>query len=129
MDGLGQNRSLFGMAKKAVHKVQPRFKAAKGLPLLKAWRKYRGYTQEQLAEMAGMSPGNISQLEKGLIRYSQDGLEALSEALNCRPGELLSVDPSKEEAIWSLWERATVAEKAQIISVGQALTKKAAGGS
>jgi len=79
--------------------------------------------------MAGMSPGNISQLERGVIRYSQDGLEALAEALNCRPGELLSVDPSKEEAIWSLWERATPAQKAQIVTVGEALTKKAAGGS
>lgn len=117
------------MAKKPDPKVQPRFKALKGLPLLKAWRSYRKYTQEQLAEMAGMSPGNISQLEKGLIRYSQDGLEALALALNCRPGELLSVDPTKEDAIWSLWERATPAQKAQIVAVGEALTKKAAGGS
>lgn len=125
MEGIGQGPHPFGMAKK----VQTRFKAPKGLPLLKAWRSYRKLTQEQLAEQAGMSPGNISQLEKGLIRYSQDGLEALAEALNCRPGELLSVDPTKEDAIWSLWERATAAEKVQIVSVTQALTKRASGGS
>lgn len=125
MEILGQQAHPFGMAKK----VLPRFKKPKGLPLLRAWRKYRSMTGEQLAERAGMTPGNISQLENGLIRYSQDGLEALAEALNCRPGELLSVDPSKEDAIWSLWERATAAEKAQIVAVGQALTKKAAGGS
>lgn len=91
MEGIGQGPHPFGMAKK----VQTRFKAPKGLPLLKAWRSYRKLTQEQLAEQAGMSPGNISQLEKGLIRYSQDGLEALAEALNLPPRRAFVRGPHK----------------------------------
>src|SRR5437016_6511061 len=69
----------FGMAK-----VSPRFKHPPWRKLfVKQWREFRNLTQEQLAERAGMSVGNISQLERGLQGYSMQGLEALSQALNC----------------------------------------------
>jgi len=57
------------------------------------WRKYRGLTQDQLAEMAGLTSGAISQLENGIFAYKQPTLEALAEALECRPGDILSVNP------------------------------------
>ena len=109
------------------HRIKSFLKRSRtiGLPLLKQWRAFRGLTQEQLADRAGMSPGNISQLENGKIHYSQPGLQALAEALNCEPFHVLNVDPTKDEAIWSLWERATEAERAQIVAVSRALVKKA----
>lgn len=112
----------FGMAKR----VQPRFK---GQPrrfrriFLREWRKYRGYTQDQLAEMVDMSVSNISQLERATQGYSQEGLERLAEALRCDPAHLLNVDPTRDEAIWSIWERASEGERRQIVEVSKALTK------
>lgn len=43
--------------------------------------------------MAGLTPGAISQLETGVVAYTQPTLEALAEALGCQPGDMLSVDP------------------------------------
>lgn len=126
MDFLGQEARPFGMAKKVVS----RFKKPKGLPNLKGWRKYRNLTAEALAERAGLTAGYISQLENGGSGYSQEVLETLAEALQVpKPGDLINVDPSKEGAIWSLWENATQAERAQILAVSGAIVKKAAGGS
>lgn len=45
-----------GMAKTVV----PRFKPQRRPNHFKAWRKFRGYTLERAAELAGMSIGNIS---------------------------------------------------------------------
>lgn len=130
MAALGQDARPLRMAKSPAKKVITRFKKPKGLPNLKGWRMYRnGMTAEQLAERTGLTPGFLSQLQNGQSGYTQDTLELLAEALQCRPGDLINVDPSKEGAIWSLWDSATVAEKAQIVAVTQAIVKKAAGAS
>src|SRR5262245_15645125 len=41
---------------------------------IREWRKFRGLTLEQVAQRAGMSVGNISQLERGAQGYSAEGL-------------------------------------------------------
>lgn len=91
---------------------------------LKQWRIYRGLTQEQLAERTGLSVSGISQLENGKQGYSDESLELLADALNCEPGHILNVDPTKEDAIWSIWERAKPGERQQIIAVAKALIGK-----
>ena len=60
---------------------------------LKDWRKHRNLTLEVAAERAGMTAGNLSQLERGTQGYSQTGLEALAEVYDCDPGQLLSQPP------------------------------------
>lgn len=67
-----------GMARK---KNQPWF--------LKEWREHRGLTQERLGELAGRSKAYISQLENGSRAYTQETLEKLAAALECKPGDLL----------------------------------------
>lgn len=112
------------MAKKTAPRVTPRFKATvRRRIFLQQWRKYRNLTQEELADRVGMSKGNISQLEQGVQGYSQEGLEALAEALQCDPGQLLNVDPSKDDAIWSIWERAKPAERTMIVEVAKTIVK------
>ena len=91
---------------------------------LKEWRVYRGYTQEQLAEMVGWSVGNVSQLERGLQGYSQEGLEALAEALRCDPGHILTVNPLQQDGIWSIWETAKEAERQEITGFARYLVEK-----
>ena len=90
---------------------------------VKEWRKFRGLTQEALAEKADMSPTNLSQLENNRQRYSAEGLERLAEALHCEPAQLLMVDPTKDDSMWSIWDRAKPAERQQIIAVAKALVK------
>ncbi len=85
---------------------------------VRAWRKHRGYTQEQLAEMIGATHGAISQLENGKINYTQPMLEALAEALSCEPADLLMRDPSAP--LWSILDdlrRVTPAQQQQIQAI------------
>lgn len=89
---------------------------------LRQWRVYRNLTQEQLADRVGMSVSNISQLERGVQGYSQDGLEALAEALRCDPAQLLTVDPNRDDALWSIWERAKPGDRERIVAVIKAMT-------
>ena len=91
---------------------------------LKEWREYRNLTQEQLAERVGMSVGNISQLERRLQGYSQEGLEALAEALNCEPGQILNVNPTAPDALWSIWERAKEGERKEISDFARYVIEK-----
>lgn len=106
-------------------RVIPRFKkpAVRRRIFVKQWREYRGLTQEQLAERVGWSVGNVSQLERGLQGYSQEGLEALADALQCDPGQLLNVDPSRDDAIWSIWERAKEGERRMIVDIAKTIVK------
>lgn len=83
-------------------KVRPIPKPEKARHFIKEWRKYRGLTQEQLAGRIEQTSGAISQLENGIINYTQPTLEAIAYALRCEPGDLLSRDPNLEGAIVDL---------------------------
>ena len=56
------------------------------------WRRYRGLTQEQLAERAGLSLSSVQRVESGVeIRFS--ALLLVAEALSVPIGPLLSSAP------------------------------------
>jgi transcriptional regulator with XRE-family HTH domain len=69
---------------------------------IKAWRLHRGLTQERLGERVGVTHGALSQLERGLTNYTQPMLEALADALQCEPRDLIVRDPKSE--IWSVFD-------------------------
>ncbi len=102
-------------------KVIPRFKPDRPPHFIKQWRKYRGLTQQRLAERVEMAVPSISQLETGKQGYSQDTLERLADALNCQPGELLMRDPLRDDAPWSLLDALKPETRAQAITVLKAL--------
>ena len=105
-------------------KVIPRFKAKdRRKTFFKEWRKYRLLTLEAAAERARMTAGNISAMERGAQGYTQDGLEALAFAYNAEPAWLLNVDPTKDDAIFSIWERAKPAERVMIVEVAKTIVK------
>lgn len=56
---------------------------------LRAIRKKRGYTQEQLAEMAGISPQHCSGIETGGAKVSLPALVQLCRALDATLDEVL----------------------------------------
>lgn len=106
-------------------KVMPRFKGGNRQPtFFKQWRKHRKLTLEKAAERAGMTAGNLSAMERGAQGYTQEGLEGLAYAYNCDPGQLLTVDPTKGEAIWSIWERAKPGDKLKIMDIAQTIIGK-----
>ena len=90
---------------------------------IKEWRKYRNLTQEQLASRLGVAVSSISQLETGKQGYSQATLEALAEALMCQPADLLMRDPTREEAIWSIWDTLEPAQRDQITEIVKTFRK------
>lgn len=120
MEGKKAGWQTMFMAKiaRAAPKPQPR------RHFVKQWRKFKGLTQEQLAERIGVTPGAISQLEMGRVRYTQNMLEALADEFGCKPGDILNVDPTKEGAMWSIWENLDIATRNQVVEIARTFQKK-----
>lgn len=62
---------------------------------LRAWRKWRGMTQEALAAKIDVTSGAISQFETGENNFTVPTLEKMAAALGCRPGDILSYSPEE----------------------------------
>lgn len=89
---------------------------------IKEWRKFRGLTQERLAERTPFTHGAISQLETGRTSYTQAMLEALAHALDCSPGDLLNVNPYMAGDVVDLMRLINDGNRDQAIRVLKALT-------
>lgn len=85
-------------------KVVPHFKPEKPRYFFKQWRKFRGKTQEELAEEVGVSASTISQLERGLQGFTDSTLAAFADALFCSPGDLLIRDPFDTSSAWRVYD-------------------------
>ena len=88
---------------------------------IKEWRKYRGLTQEQLAERIGIARSYLTKIERGTRRYDQPFLEAAAEALRCEPGDIIMRDPSDADGIWSVWDTLNPLERQQAVAVIRAI--------
>jgi transcriptional regulator with XRE-family HTH domain len=73
--------------------VRSRLKPDKPSHFIRAWRNYRGLSQEKLGSRIGVTHGAISLLERGKIGYTQQTLEALADALQCEAADLLWREP------------------------------------
>lgn len=107
-------------------KVKPHPKPPKMRQFFRAWRKYRGYTQEELAEMVGVTASAISQLETGKQGFMDSTLASLAEALQCEPADLLIRNPLDEDAPWSLWDQvknAPTQKRRDIVAVVQTMLR------
>jgi transcriptional regulator with XRE-family HTH domain len=90
---------------------------------IKQWREHRELTQEDLAERLETSKASISRIEAGQQAYTQDFLEACAEALRTDPASLLMRDPTDDEAVWSLWDKAKVGERQMIEQIVRTVVK------
>lgn len=71
---------------------------AYGQTYLRAWRKHRRLTLEQVVEQVGdLTAASLSRIERGKQPYNQGTLEALAEALRSTPADLLGRDPKEAE--------------------------------
>ena len=86
---------------------------------IRAWRKYRGLTQAQLAERIGIDRSYLSNIETGRRRYDQPFLEAAAEALRCTPADLIVRDPTDPEGIWSIWDQLAPVDRARVVEMAK----------
>lgn len=122
---------IFSTDNYCMKKVTPHFKNAQPRYFFKEWRKKRGMTQEELADAVGVSAPSISQLENGKQGFTDTTLLALSEALNCSPGDLLMRNPLDEDAPWSIWDsvKGSAPEKRrEIVAVVETMLRTGTGG-
>jgi len=98
-------------------------KRARRQTFLRQWREYRNLTQDDLAERLGTSKASISRIEAGQQAYTQDFLEACADALRTDPASLLMRNPTDEEAVWSLWDKAKVGERKMIENIVRSVIK------
>ena len=104
-------------------RIQPNLKKPKPRYFFKEWRKYRGFTQEELAEMVGITAPSVSQLEKGKQGFTDSTLEAFATALTCNPGDLLMRNPLDEDAPWSIWDSIPRLDRPRALRLLKAFTK------
>jgi transcriptional regulator with XRE-family HTH domain len=64
-----------------------------------------------------ITPGALSQLERGETNYTRATLEALADALRCEPGDLLIRNPLDPESPWTIWEKLKAPQRRQAIAI------------
>jgi transcriptional regulator with XRE-family HTH domain len=90
---------------------------------IRQWRKHRGQTLAEVADLVNVSHATISRIETGSQPYSQPILEGIADALDTDPASLLSRDPTDHEAIWSIWDKAQPFERELMVNVVNAIIK------
>jgi transcriptional regulator with XRE-family HTH domain len=90
---------------------------------IRAWRKHRGLTLESLAERISVTPGALSQLERGDVAYTQPMLEALAHALACEPSDLISCPPGKENGLTTIRSQIPLADRPRALEILRVFTK------
>lgn len=67
------------------------------LTLIKYYRKERQMTQEQLAQLTGLTQGQIVRIEQGKTDIGLEQIEIFAKALGVKPYELLPEDWRPEQ--------------------------------
>lgn len=91
---------------------------------IRAWREYRGLSQEKMAGRVEMSRENYSKIENGRVPYNQDFLEQAAIALSCSVSDLLERDPNIDtyiEQLRRLMTQTTEGEQKQILAIAKTL--------
>jgi transcriptional regulator with XRE-family HTH domain len=57
--------------------------------MLRAKRKYAGYSQESFAAYVGIERGNYGKIERGTVNIKLETLYKLANALNCEFNEIM----------------------------------------
>lgn len=71
---------------------------------LRAWRKLRGMTQQELADALGTAKSVVSDLERGVVQLNDKWLRRLAVVLKTQPGHILDHDPADlDNDIIDIW--------------------------
>lgn len=73
---------------------------------LRAWRKHKKMTQQELADAVGTAKSVISDLERGVVQLSDKWLRRLAPVLDTKPGYILDYEPDDLDSdIIDIWTR------------------------
>lgn len=95
---------------------------------IKEWRKFRGLTQDQLAERIGVTKSYVSKIESAKRRYDQPFLESAAEVLQCAPADLIIRNPSDPDGIWSVWDTLEPSQRTQVVEIAKTIKRTGTGG-
>lgn len=95
---------------------------------VREWRKFRGLTQEQLAERIGIDKGYLSKIENGKRRYDQPFLEAAAAAMSCEPADLIIRNPIDSQSMWSIWDTLKPVEQMQLVEIAKTIKRTGTNG-
>lgn len=98
-----------------------------GPHFLRQWREHRGKTLEDVGEAVGMSHAQLGRIERRLQKYNQELLEALAELYGTDPASLIMRNPTKEDAMWSLWDQAEIGQRQEIEKYAEFIVKTRTG--
>lgn len=91
---------------------------------LRAWRKFRGYTLENVAERVGMSHQNLGKIERGNVPYNEHLLGILADIYMTDRGSLIMRDPTKKDALWAIIDQLAPMERERLAERVEAEFKK-----
>lgn len=74
-----------------------------------------------------MSHAQLGRIERGLQGYKQELLEALAELYRTDVASLIMRDPTKEDAIWSLWDQAEQGQRQEIEKYAEFIVRNRTG--
>ncbi len=95
---------------------------------LRAWREYRGLTQEELAAKVGTTAAVISLLENGQRSLSASWLERFAPHLQASPGFLLDYSPGDLTAdILEAWANVPSDQKTEALAALRQYSKQLTG--
>lgn len=95
-----------------------------GPTYLRAWRDYRGLTQEKLAEAVGTNANMIQYLETGERGLSAKWLRRLAPALDATSGLLLEHDPHELDSdVLKILVHGDSRQKRQLAEIAKALIR------
>lgn len=120
------------MVRKKQNKPPP--KRIFGPHFLRQWREEAGkrargreYTLEEVGEAVGISHAQLGRIERRLQKYNQGLLEALAEHYGTDPASLIMRDPTKPDAMWSLWDQAKEGQRQEIEKYAEFVVKTRTG--
>lgn len=97
--------------------------------MLRAWRKFRKLTLEEVAERLenmGISPAthaSLSRLENGHQAYTQDLLEGLARIYQTDVANLLVRNPADPDGLWSAIDQANPQQRRQIAELAKTVIR------
>ena len=112
------NPQFMTKAGQSSDKAQPHY--------IRQWRKRAGLSLEQLAEASGYSTSHLSRVERHQDSYSQEFLESLARALNCRVADLFwNPDHASWRDFSSIIDTMTPEQRNQALAILDAFTRPA----
>jgi transcriptional regulator with XRE-family HTH domain len=98
---------------KQTQRFQPTF--------IRQHREAKGMSLDDLAAKVPMDKGNLSKVERGILQYNQEMIEAIADALDTEVAVLLTRGPNEPTPIWTTLRRANPEVRRQIERIAETL--------